>query len=92
LIGLCRRSTRESIPILLRSYVTHTAELTCHALCYNYSCCLLGSSHFYDTLIKHVVDVRTGDKDRWDLVEVTITRNSHIWVKKRWREGEKKVD
>ena len=31
----------------------------------------LGSTHFYNKLLSHVCDVRTGDKDKWDLVEVS---------------------
>lgn len=42
---------------------------------YNFFCVQsffrLGSTHFYNKLLSHVCDVRTGDKDKWDLVEVS---------------------
>lgn len=47
-----------------------------------------GSTSFYNQLLSHVCDVRTGDKDRWDLVEditsymatVSVAANSVTFI------------
>ena len=52
---------------------------------YNFFCVQsffrLGSTHFYNKLLSHVCDVRTGDKDKWDLVEVSCLFENTILVR-----------